>query len=54
MDKMPNRIADYVDYKTGALLFSIPFYTSDPNHAGGRPYKPDDPYFVMPQPKKKR
>lgn len=44
MGEVPNRIADYVDYRTGELLFSIPFYTSDQNYRGGRPYRPGDHY----------
>jgi hypothetical protein len=39
----PNRIQDYVHWKTGELLYSAPFYASPPDY-GGRFYKPGDPY----------
>lgn len=53
--KPHNKIADYVDYRTGELLFSESFYDpgSDPEavrergdaccHYGGRPFKPTPP-----------
>jgi hypothetical protein len=39
-----NRIAHYVDARTGKLLYSIPFYDPDNIYIGSAPYKPGDPY----------
>lgn len=49
MDSEPpapcNRICDYVDYRTGTLLYSVPFLDTT-GMREGRPYRPGDAYLA--------